>query len=53
MSFNEVDSTNLESIKANRRKVSTPRFGGANSAGMKKIKGKKSNKPRGKKTVIR
>jgi hypothetical protein len=51
MSSNEVDSTNLESIKANRKKVSSPRFGGGNSAGMKHVKGKK-HKAR-KKTVVK
>ena len=35
MSYNEVDSNNLESIKSARRKVKSPRFGGSASAAMK------------------
>jgi hypothetical protein len=49
---NEVDSTNLESIKANRKKVSSPRFGGSSSALMKHVKGKKRTKSQ-KKTVVK
>jgi len=49
--YNEVDSTNLESTKANRKKVSTPRWGGADSALMTKPKGKKKRSARKKVTV--
>ncbi len=49
--YNEVDSTNMESIKSARKKVASPRFGGSSSAGMKGPK--RTKKKAHKKTVIK
>jgi hypothetical protein len=51
MAFNEVDSTNLESIKSARRKVASPRFGGSSSALM--TGPKKAKKKARKRTVVK
>ena len=48
---NEVESTNLESIKSARKKVATSRYGGASSASM--IGPKRTKKKTHKKTVIK
>jgi hypothetical protein len=49
--YNEVDATNLESIKSARKKVASPRFGGASSALM--TGPKKSRKKVRKRTVVK
>lgn len=50
MPYNEVDSTNLESAKKNRKKVSSPKWGGADSALRKGPRGKRRSKKR---TVVK